>query len=151
MNVKALAAIGLMAVGVGAIGVTVLGVGSPSNSSVTYRTSQAATTTVQETAAASGSLVAATKYELAFGTEPVATSGTSSSSSSASAASTSGASSSTTSASSASASGAGSGTTSVSVVWPVTDVNVQVGDIVKAGAVLAAADDTTAELAVRQA
>ncbi len=39
----------------------------------------------------------------------------------------------------------------MTVTWPVTAVNVEVGDLVTAGDVLATADPATAELAVRQA
>jgi multidrug efflux pump subunit AcrA (membrane-fusion protein) len=144
MNVKALAAVGLIAVGAGAVAITILGVGGSQGEAVTYRTAQAALTNVQQTSAASGSLAAATVYDLAFGETPIATDGisaTSSSTSSATAAVT----------STAAASNTGTGTASVTVTWPVTAVNVSVGDLVKAGAVLAVADDMSAELAVRQA
>ncbi len=149
MNLKALGAIGLLVVGIGAVAVTVVGIGSSPDASVTYRTSQATTTTVQQTAAASGSLVAATVYDLAFGEIPAATSGTSTlatAASSASSTATTGASSTT---SSAGSSDTGGG--SLVVTWPVTAVNVAVGDLVKAGDVLAVADDATAQLAVRVA
>jgi len=151
MNLKAIAAIGLVAVGVGAVGVSVAGLGSSTSSAVTYRTSTATTGTVQQTAAASGNLAAATIYDLAFGTTPVATSGTAATSSAAGSAT--GASSSATSSSSSSSTGtsAGSGAVSVTVVWPVTEVKVVVGDLVKQGDVLATADDSTARLAVRAA
>src|SRR5450759_1534369 len=55
MNVKTLAALGLVAVGVGAVGVVTIGGGTPATTSVTYRTSQAATATVASSAVASGS------------------------------------------------------------------------------------------------
>ncbi len=145
MNIKAIAAAGLLVVGVGAIAVPVLGLGLPSsNSATTYRTSTATTTTVQQTVAASGNLVAATVYDLAFGKTPQATSGTTTSSSAADATS------SNASATSTSANSTGTATT-VSVTWPVTAVNVQAGDLVTKGDVLATADDTTAQLAVTQA
>jgi multidrug efflux pump subunit AcrA (membrane-fusion protein) len=56
--------------------------------------------------------------------------------------------------SSASATGVGAGSasgTGITVTWPVIELNVGVGDIVRAGDVLAVADDLTAELAVRVA
>ncbi len=148
MNVKVLAAVGLIAVGAGAVAITILGVGGSQSDAVTYRTTQAALTNVQQTAAASGSLAAATVYDLAFGETPTATDGISATSSSTSSATSSAASA---AAGTATSSNAGAGTASVTVTWPVTAVNVSVGDLVKGGAVLAVADDTSAELAVRQA
>ena len=147
MNLKPIAAIGLLAVGVGAVGVSVLGLGtSPGSSSVTYRTSTASTTTVEQTTAASGTLAAATVYDLAFGTTPVATSGVSSSTSS-----TASTGASTASSSSSASTGNATNAASVSVIWPVTAVNVKVGDIVTKDTVLATADSTSAALAVRLA
>ncbi len=147
MNLKAIAAVGLIAVGAGAVAIAILGVGGSQGDAVTYRTTQAALTNVQRTAAASGSLAAATVYDLAFGETPTATDGTSATSSSTSSATAAATSSGTGTVSSNS----GTGAASVSVTWPVTAVNVTVGDLVKAGTVLAVADDTSAELAVRQA
>ena len=146
MNLKAIAAVGLIAVGAGAVAITVLGVGGSQGEAVTYRTAQAALTNVQQTAAASGSLAAATVYDLAFGETPTATDGTSATSSSTSSAATA-----ATGATTAASSNTGTGDRIVTVTWPVTAVNVSVGDLVKAGDVLAVADDTSAELAVRQA
>jgi len=146
MNLKAIAAVGLIAVGAGAVAITILGVGGGQGEAVTYRTAQAALVNVQQTAAASGSLAAATVYDLAFGEPPTATDGTSATSTS-----TSSASAAATGATAAASSNTGTGTASVAVTWPVTAVNVAVGDLVKAGDVLAVADDTSAELAVRQA
>jgi multidrug efflux pump subunit AcrA (membrane-fusion protein) len=146
MNLKAIAAVGLIAVGAGAVAITVLGVGGSQGEAVTYRTAQAALTDVQQTAAASGSLAAATVYDLAFGETPTATDDISATSSATSSATTAAAS--TTAASNG---GTGTGTASVTVTWPVTAVNVAVGDLVKSGDILAVADDTSAELAVRQA
>ena len=149
MNLKAIAAVGLIAVGVGAVGVTVVGLPGGSEQAVTYRTATAAVTDVQQTAASSGSLVAATVYELAFGETPVAIDGTSTSSTSSTTSTATAASTGSTAASAST--GATGSTATVDVTWPVTAVNVEVGDLVKAGAVLAVADDTSAELAVRQA
>jgi HlyD family secretion protein len=146
MNLKAIAAVGLIAVGAGAVAITVLGIGGSQGEAVTYRTAQAALTNVQQTAAASGSLAAATVYDLAFGETPTAADGTSATSTSTSSASTA-----ATGATTSASSNSGTGTASVAVTWPVTAVNVAVGDLVKAGDVLAVADDTSAELAVRQA
>ncbi len=143
MNLKALAAVGLLVVGVGAVGVTALGVGGGADTSVTYRTQQATTATVQQTAVASGSLTAAVTYDLAFGEAPAArdvtaTSATSSTGSTATASSTT----SSTSSSTASTS------STMTVTWLVTAVDVEVGDVVSAGSVLATADSASAELAV---
>jgi len=147
MNLKAIAAVGLVAIGAGAVAISILGVGSPTSTATTYRTSTAAITTVQQTAAASGNLVAATVASLAFGEDAVIASGTSSASTATSGTSTG---STTSTGASAGASTTGSGT-SVTVTWPVTAVEVAVGDIVAEGDVLATADTTTAELAVREA
>lgn len=126
MNLKYLAGVGLLAIGVGAVGVVTV-VGTPGGtSSVTYQTSQATTTNVTESAVASGSLVAATTYSLSFGSAPKSTSASASPS--------------TSSTSSAASGGTGSAT------WPVTAVNVVLGDVVKAGDVLAVADDASAQL-----
>ena len=82
MNLKPIAAVGLLAVGVGAVGVSVLGLGtSPGSSSITYRTSTASyhhgrADDRRQRDARRGSV-----YDLAFGPTPVATSGISSSSS----------------------------------------------------------------------
>ena len=68
MNLKPIAAIGLLAVGVGAVGVSVLGLGtSPGSSAVTYRTSTASTTTVEQTTAASGTPETGQPSEQGFG------------------------------------------------------------------------------------
>ena len=75
-------------------------------------------------------------YELAFGETPQATSGTSSATSTSS--------STTSAASSASAATRRRVGVDGHVTWPVTAVNVAIGDIVKAGDVLAVADTTTA-------
>jgi multidrug efflux pump subunit AcrA (membrane-fusion protein) len=143
MNLKALAAVGLLVVGVGAVGVTVLGVGGGSDTSVTYRTQQATTTTVQQTAVASGSLTAAVTYDLAFGEAPVARDVTATST-----ATSTGSTATASSTAASTSSSSGSTSTSMTVTWPVTAVDVEVGDVVSAGSVLATADSASAELAV---
>ncbi|MCU0482961.1 MAG: HlyD family efflux transporter periplasmic adaptor subunit [Chloroflexi bacterium] len=131
MKLKIAAAIALVAVGVGAIGFAILLPGTNGTSGVTYLTAQATVTDVTEEAVASGTIAAATTYALSFGSESQATAaGSASSASSASSSATSG----------------GSGGTSVT--WPVSQVNVAVGDVVGAGEVLATADPLYAELQV---
>jgi len=61
------AALVMVAVGLGVAGYAVLGFNSGAAASTKYLTSQATQQTVAQTAAASGSLVAATTYDLAFG------------------------------------------------------------------------------------
>ncbi len=152
MNIKAVAAIGLLAIGVAAVGISIVGIGSPTATSTTYRTSAATTTTVEQTAAASGNLVAAKVATLAFGEDAVISSGTSATTASGGA--TTGSTTATTGAStgsSTSTSASGASGASVTVTWPVTAVNVGVGDLVAEGDILATADTATAELAVREA
>ncbi|MBP1704803.1 MAG: secretion protein HlyD family protein [Chloroflexi bacterium] len=130
MKLKIAAAVILVVVGAGAIGFALLSDGSNGTDGVTYLTAQAAVTDVTEEAVASGTVSAATTYALAFGSEPQVTRAGSASA-----------------ASSSSASAAG-GSGGSSVTWPVTEVNVSTGDLVKAGDVLAVADPLYAELQV---
>lgn len=132
MRMKIAAAIALVIVGVGAIGFAILSPGANGTDGVTYLTTQAAVADVTEEAVASGTIAAATTYALTFGSEPTLTQAGSSAAAS-------------TSATGSTASG-GSG--SSSVTWPVTAVNVSVGDVVKAGDVLAEADPLYADLQV---
>jgi multidrug efflux pump subunit AcrA (membrane-fusion protein) len=150
MDIKPVAAIGLMAVGVGAAAAAVLGQGMlPSDVPLAYRTSEATMTSVQDTAAATGQLVAVSAYGLAFGEPPVSSSGATAD---APATAGGGGTASSSGSSQASAINAGAGNASgadVMVRWQVSEVNVRVGDIVRAGDVLARADDRTAALAVQ--
>lgn len=132
MRVKIAAAVALVIIGVGAIGFAVMSPGTNGTDGVTYLTAQAAVTDVTEEAVASGTLAAATTYALSFGSEPTVTE----------------AGSSTTSSTSATGSTASGGSGTSSVTWPITAVNVSVGDVVKAGDVLAAADPLYADLQV---
>jgi RND family efflux transporter MFP subunit len=111
----------LLAVGVGAI-LVATGVLPPSSAATAgqYITAAAARRDVTQSVVASGSVSAATTYDLRFGaaSQPAGSSTASSS--------------------------ANSNASSPS--WPVTSVAVKVGDIVKAGDVLAVADPTNAKL-----
>ena len=128
------AALVLVALGLGVAGYAVFGSNSGAAASTKYLTSQATQQTVAQTAAASGSLVAATTYDLAFGVTPTAIDNlaTSADSSSTSTPST-------------------AATTSSTTTWPVSAVNVALGDVVKAGDLLATADTASAQLALNQA
>ncbi len=129
MRMKIAAAMMMAAVGVGAAGLVILEPWSGGSSEVTYQTAQAATANVIDAAVSDGTIAAAETYSLSFGVEPTVT--------------TAGSTTATTSGSTSTA----SGTTSVS--WPVTVVNVKVGDQVAAGDVLATADTANAELQLK--
>jgi multidrug efflux pump subunit AcrA (membrane-fusion protein) len=126
---KIAAAMVMAAVGVGAAGYVIWAPGSGGSGDLTYQTSQAAVTDVVDQAVADGTIAAAQTYSLSFGAEPTVTSA--------------GSTTATTSGSTSTA----SGTTSVS--WPVTVVNVKVGDQVAAGDVLATADTANAQLQLK--
>ena len=128
------AALVLVALGLGVAGYAVLGFNSGADASTKYLTSQATQQTVAQTAAASGSLVAATTYDLAFGVKPTAIDNLA-----------------TSSATSSTSTPSTAATTSSTVTWPVSAVNVALGDLVKAGDVLATADTASAQLALTQA
>lgn len=125
MKLRIAAAIGLLAVGFGAVFFSLGGPGmlasTPSNQ---YLTATAAVANVVKDVAATGKIAAANTYGLRFGQVPLATS--------------------------ASGTGAsqpgGTGTT-----WPVTVVNVTVGQAVKKGDLLASADPTYANAALASA
>ena len=108
-------ALALVLVGLGVAGYAVLGAGSAGNTSTRYLTSQATQETVAQTAAASGSLVSATTYDLAFGETPTAIDNLA------------------TSTDSSSTSTTPTATSSTTTTWPVTAVNVALGDVVHAG------------------
>jgi RND family efflux transporter MFP subunit len=125
MRIRTFAALVLLVVGIGAIVYATVGptLGTAS-SSTRYLTSQAAVADVVDQVSATGTVAPVATYSFSFGSAP-ATSASASSSSSAS-------------------SGSGGGSSS----WIVDSVNVGVGQQVKAGDVLAAADTTSADLAV---
>jgi membrane fusion protein, macrolide-specific efflux system len=128
--ITGLVALVLVLVGLGVAGYAVLGSNSGGNTSTRYLTSQATQGTVAQTAAASGSLVSATTYELAFGETPTPIDNLATS----------------TDSSSTTPTASDSITT-----WPVTVVNVLLGEVVHAGEVLATADTTSAELNLTKA
>lgn len=114
----------LALLGVGAVVVVVVRPGQAANAATQYLTAAAVRTDVTSDVAANGTLQAATRYGLAFGSLPrVLASGASTG----------------TSAGSSSA-GSSSG---ASAAWPVIAVKVVAGDAVKKGAVLATADAST--------
>ncbi len=140
MKIRTLGALGLMVVGVGAaVFVTVGPTIGASGTSTRYLTTRAAVADVISQVAATGSVAAADTYSLAFGSAATTTATTATSSSTSSASS------------SGSTSGSSSGSGSES--WTVKDVNVTVGQAVKAGDVLATSDTTSAQvsLAIAQA
>jgi multidrug efflux pump subunit AcrA (membrane-fusion protein) len=123
-----LAAIALILVGVGAVALAIVGpsfAGSPSSK---YITSTVTVGAVSAQSVATGTIAASTVYGFKFGVMPdiVSTSAT-----------TSGAGGST---------GGGNSASAGSVTWPVKSVSVTVGQSVKKGDVLAAADDSAAQL-----
>jgi RND family efflux transporter MFP subunit len=128
MRLKVLAIVVLLVVGGAAVAVA-LGVFSPpANAASTLLTSAAATTDVTDDIAATGTVQAASQYELTFGAAPVQTTASDSTDGSAS---------------------NDSGGTTVS--WAVTKVNVAVGDQVKKGDVLATAGTSDLEAQIADA
>jgi multidrug efflux pump subunit AcrA (membrane-fusion protein) len=123
-----LAALGLILLGVGAVALTIVGPvfgGSPGSK---YLTSTVTQGTVSAQSVANGTIGASTVYGLKFGVTADIVS---------SAATTSGGGGSTS-----------SGTSTGSITWPVKTVSVTVGQHVTKGTILAAADDTAAQLAL---
>ena len=114
----------LLVVGVGAV-LVATGVLPPSSTAAgsQYITTAVARRDVTKSVVASGSVTASTVYDLRFGSASQPAGST---------------------ASSASSSSSSNGTSSTS--WPVASVAVNVGDVVKAGDVLAVADPTNAKL-----
>jgi multidrug efflux pump subunit AcrA (membrane-fusion protein) len=123
-----LAALGLILLGVGAVALTIVGPvfgGSPGSKYLTSTVTQGA---VSSQSVANGTIGASTVYGLKFGVTADIVS---------SAATTSGGGGSTS-----------TGTSTGSITWPVKTVSVTVGQRVTKGTVLAAADDTAAQLAL---
>ncbi len=123
MRLKILAAIGLIVVGVAAIAIVIIGPSFGSGSAVQYITATAAVTNVTQSAVATGAVAPHATYGLTFGHDAVIAGSSSSSNNSA----------------------AGSST------WPVSAINVKVGDKVTKGQVLAVADSATATQALSAA
>jgi multidrug efflux pump subunit AcrA (membrane-fusion protein) len=138
MRWRSLLAASLIVVGIGAVGLVVLGPVGGATPASQYLTTAATRTNVVQSAVATGAIAAQSTYGLAFGRDPSLTSGSSASSSSSS------------SNSSSSNSSSSSGSTAS---WTVTGVEVQAGDHVTKGQLLATADDSKArlQLAVAQA
>jgi multidrug efflux pump subunit AcrA (membrane-fusion protein) len=128
MRLRIIAVLGLMVIGLGAVAFALVGPGAGGQAATQYLTATATRGTVAAQSVATGSIAANAVYGLAFGSEPALVSTSSSSSSS-------------------SSSSGGGGTTS----WPVTSVDVKVGDKVTMDQVLATADDADARLAVTAA
>lgn len=127
MRLKIAAIVVLLAVGGGAVAVAAGALTPAATNATTLLTATAAVTDVTDEIAATGTVQAASQYDLAFGAPATETDGSSASASSAS--------------SNSSPTG--------SVTWPVTAVKVAVGDQVKAGQVLATANpsDVDAQIA----
>jgi membrane fusion protein, macrolide-specific efflux system len=127
MRLKIAAIVVLLAVGGGAVAVAAGALTPAATNATTLLTATAAVTDVTDEIAATGTVQAASQYDLAFGAAAAETDGSSASASS----------------SSSNSSPTGS------VTWPVTAVKVAVGDQVTAGQVLATADpkDVDAQIA----
>jgi len=121
MRLKLLGAVLLVVIGMGAVLFVVVRPGAASGADAQYLTAQVTREDVTDDVAANGSLIAVTRYSLAFGSPPQTLAASSSSSSSSGA---------------SNSNGSGSG----SATWPVTSVKVSIGQSVKKGAVLATAD-----------
>ena len=130
-----LAAIALILVGVGAVALAVVGPTLGASSSSKYLTSTVSTGAVSAQSVATGTVAASTVYGFKFGSTPdIVTS----------VATTSGSGGATSGTSSTSQSGS-------SLIWPVQNVAVKVGERVPAGTVLATADPTAAQLQLTSA
>jgi RND family efflux transporter MFP subunit len=127
MRLKIAAIVVLLAVGGGAVAVAAGALTPAATNATTLLTATAAVTDVTDEIAATGTVQAASQYDLAFGAAPVETDGSAASSSSASS----------------------NSSAAASASWPVTAVKVAVGDHVTAGQVLATADpsDVDAQIA----
>ena len=131
MRLKLFAIVVLLVVGGVAVAVST-GVLTPAATNATsLLTAAASVTDVTDEIAATGTVEAAAQYELAFGSAPVETAGSSSAS--------------------ASSSSSSSNAAAPSIDWPVTDVKVAVGDHVTAGQVLATADTSDLESQIADA
>ncbi len=131
MRRRTVVATGAIVLVLGVVGIAAAsGAMSPRTPALTFLTATATTTDVRDSVAVSGSIRPVDDYALAFGTQPTRSQGTSTTT----------------------ALGAKSSTTSAAVAgakaWTVESVAVSVGDAVKAGDVLAAADTSDADQAV---
>ena len=138
MKLRITAVIALLVVGIVAVAASLGALPGPgaATAATSFLTATASTTDVTDEVAATGTVQPAETTALSFGTGPVVTDAGSAAASSSSNGSS-------------SSSNASSGGASVS--WPVTAVNVQVGDRVKKGDVLATADTSDLEAQIDQA
>jgi macrolide-specific efflux system membrane fusion protein len=128
MRLKLLAIVVLLAVAGGALFAAVGGFAPATTTASTLLTSAATVTDVTDEIAATGTVEAASKYLLWFGSDAVETDGA------------------------ATADDAAQGDpTAASISWPVTEVKVTAGDRVAAGDVLATAEDTDLEAQIADA
>lgn len=129
MRLKLLAIVVLLVVAGGALFAAIGGFTPATTAATNLLTSAAVVTDVTNEVAATGTVEAASRYQLWFGSDPTVTDG------------------STTDDGSASQSDA----TAASVTWPVTEVSVATGDHVTEGDVLATADDADLEARIADA
>ncbi|HEY8238344.1 MAG TPA: efflux RND transporter periplasmic adaptor subunit [Candidatus Limnocylindrales bacterium] len=129
MRLKLLAIVVLLVVGGGALYAAIGGFAPTPTAATSLLTAVATVTDVTDEIAATGSVAAATRYQLWFGTDAVASDG---------------------SAADDGSSSQGDPTAS-SVTWPVTEVKVAAGDHVTKGDVLATADDVDLEARIADA
>jgi RND family efflux transporter MFP subunit len=141
MKLRIAAVIALLVVGLVAVAASLGVLPGPgaATAATSFLTATASTTDVTDEVAATGTVQPAQTTALSFGVGPVVTDVGSAAASS----------SSNGSSSSSNASSSGSGGASIS--WPVTAVNVQVGDRVKKGDVLAVADGTGLQAQIDEA
>ena len=128
MKWKVAAVVLLLAVGVGTVGFVLIAPGGNAGAQSQFLTAAASLGNVTQQVVATGSVRSGATYNLAFGSDPVLSTATSSTSSS--------------SASSASSSGSSAGS------WLVTGVTAAVGDRIAKGDVLATADTANAKAAL---
>jgi membrane fusion protein, macrolide-specific efflux system len=131
MRWKLFAIVALLVVAGAAIAVSAGLLQPTSTAATTFLTATAATADVTDEVTATGSVAAASSEDLAFGEQPVHPAASSSSSSS--------------------SSSSGAAQVGASVTWPVTKLNVAVGDQVTSGEVLATAATTDLESQIADA
>lgn len=133
MRLKLFAIVVLLVVAGAAVAVSTGAFTPPAtNANTSLLTAPATVADVTDQIAATGTVEAATQYELAFGTAPTSSAASASSSSS-------------------SNSSTPSNSLAASIDWPVTDVKVAAGDVVKAGQLLATSDTADLESQIADA
>lgn len=134
MRWKVLAIVGLLAIAGGAIGVST-GLLKPSSAvATTFLTAAVTTSDVTDQVTATGTVASSWTYALAFGSAATATAASAASGNS-----------------SSSNSSSSSNAAAPSVTWPVTEVDVKVGDAVTKGQVLAKANSADLESQIADA